>query len=207
MPVALPLLAPVACGCAFRRFRGRSWACGLAAPGVRRSVGSVISIDVLRVGISGLPGSAGWRTVRHSRAGGRQAICRTPGRLRGYMEYLFSVVLAVHILAAVSVIGLVLVQHGKGADMGAAFGSGASGSLFGATGSANFLSRATAVLATVFFATSLSLAYLASSAPKTAGSVMQDAVKSAPVPAPPAGGVEQGKVPANPDSKAKDIPR
>jgi preprotein translocase subunit SecG len=95
----------------------------------------------------------------------------------------------------VSVIGLVLVQHGKGADMGAAFGSGSSGSLFGATGSANFLSRATAVLATVFFVTSLSLAYLASSAPKTTGSVMEDAVRSAPVPAPPSGGVEQGQVP------------
>ena len=74
------------------------------------------------------------------------------------MEYLFSVVLVVHILAALGVIGLVLVQHGKGADMGAAFGSGASGSLFGATGSANFLSRTTAVLATVFFVTSLLLA-------------------------------------------------
>ena len=61
------------------------------------------------------------------------------------MEILFSVVLTAHILAAVGVIGLVLVQHGKGADMGAAFGSGASGSLFGATGSANFLSRTTAV--------------------------------------------------------------
>ena len=80
------------------------------------------------------------------------------------MEYLFSVVLVVHILAALGVIGLVLVQHGKGADMGAAFGSGASGSLFGATGSANFLSRTTAVLATVFFVTSLLLAYVASSA-------------------------------------------
>lgn len=123
------------------------------------------------------------------------------------MEYLFSVVLTVHILAAVSVIGLVLVQHGKGADMGAAFGSGASGSLFGATGAANFLSRATAVLATVFFVTSLSLAYLASQAPKTTGSVMQDAVKSAPVQAPPLGDVEQSKSPVNPDSKAKDIPR
>ena len=76
------------------------------------------------------------------------------------MEYLFSVVLVVHILAALGVIGLVLVQHGKGADMGAAFGSGASGSLFGATGSANFLSRTTAVLATVFFVTSLLLAYV-----------------------------------------------
>ena len=123
------------------------------------------------------------------------------------MGYLFPVVLVVHILAAIGVIGLVLVQHGKGADMGAAFGSGASGSLFGATGSANFLSRTTAVLAMVFFVTSLSLAYLASSKPKTTGSVMQDAVNSAPVPAPPAGGAEQGTSPVNPDSKAKDIPK
>ena len=68
----------------------------------------------------------------------------------------------IHLLASIGVIGLVLLQHGKGADMGAAFGSGASGSLFGATGSANFLSRSTAVLATVFFITSLSLAYLSS---------------------------------------------
>ncbi|KFB68667.1 preprotein translocase subunit SecG [Candidatus Accumulibacter vicinus] len=123
------------------------------------------------------------------------------------MDYLFSVVLVMHILAAIGIIGLVLVQHGKGADMGAAFGSGASGSLFGATGSANFLSRATAILATAFFVTSLSLAYLASSKPKTTGSVMQDAVNSAPVSAQPAGSVEQGTSPANPDSKAKDIPR
>jgi preprotein translocase subunit SecG len=123
------------------------------------------------------------------------------------MDYLFAVTLMAHILAAIGVIGLVLVQHGKGADMGAAFGSGASGSLFGATGSANFLSRATAVLATIFFVTSLSLAYLASSKPKTAGSVMQDAIKSAPVPAPAAGGVDQGTSPTDPDSKAKDIPR
>ncbi|SBT06591.1 Protein-export membrane protein SecG [Candidatus Accumulibacter aalborgensis] len=123
------------------------------------------------------------------------------------MDYLFSVVLVVHIMAAIGVIGLVLVQHGKGADMGAAFGSGASGSLFGATGSANFLSRATAVLATVFFVTSLSLAYLASSKPKTTGSVMQDAVKSAPVPVPPAGSVDQPAVPVDADSKARDIPK
>jgi len=123
------------------------------------------------------------------------------------MDYLFSVVLVMHILAAIGIIGLVLVQHGKGADMGAAFGSGASGSLFGATGSANFLSRATAILATAFFVTSLSLTYLASSKPKTTGSVMQDAVNSAPVSAQPAGSVEQGTSPANPDSKAKDIPK
>src|SRR5574343_85589 len=65
------------------------------------------------------------------------------------MNWLFSLVLAVHILVAIAIIGLVLMQHGKGADMGAAFGSGASGSLFGATGSANFLSRTTGVLAAV----------------------------------------------------------
>lgn len=64
-----------------------------------------------------------------------------------------------HVIVAISVIALVLLQHGKGADMGAAFGSGSSGSLFGATGSANFLSRSTAVLATLFFLTSLGLAY------------------------------------------------
>lgn len=69
-------------------------------------------------------------------------------------------VLIVHVLAALSVIGLVLLQHGKGADMGAAFGAGASGTLFGSRGSANFLSHATAGLAAVFFVVSLSLAYL-----------------------------------------------
>lgn len=72
------------------------------------------------------------------------------------------VILVIHVLAALSVIGLVLVQHGKGADMGASFGSGASGSLFGVTGSSNFLSRTTAACVVVFFITSLTLAYLAS---------------------------------------------
>ena len=123
------------------------------------------------------------------------------------MEYLFSVVLVVHILAALGVIGLVLVQHGKGADMGAAFGSGASGSLFGATGSANFLSRTTAVLATVFFVSSLLLAYVASSAPKTTGSVMQEVVKSQPVSAPSSAGSEKTENPVNADSKTKEIPK
>ena len=83
-------------------------------------------------------------------------------------------------LAAITMIGLVLVQHGKGADMGASFGSGASGSLFGATGSANFLSRFTAVCAGVFFVCTLSLAYLsnsvASRAPSSGGSVLDRAV-------------------------------
>ena len=74
-------------------------------------------------------------------------------------QALFTVVLLLQVLSALAMIGLVLVQHGKGADMGASFGSGASGSLFGATGSANFLSRSTAVAATVFFVSTLALAY------------------------------------------------
>ncbi len=73
-----------------------------------------------------------------------------------------NIITVVHVLAAASLIGLILLQHGKGADMGAAFGSGASGSLFGVSGSSNFLSRATAFSVTVFFATSLALAYIAS---------------------------------------------
>lgn len=72
------------------------------------------------------------------------------------------IILVVHILAAAAVIGLVLLQHGKGADMGAAFGSGASGSLFGVSGSSNVLSKLTAVFVAIFFVTSLSLAYFAS---------------------------------------------
>ncbi len=71
-----------------------------------------------------------------------------------------TVVLIIHVIAAASVIGLVLLQHGKGADMGAAFGSGTSGSLFGVSGSANFLSRATAIAVAVFFVTSITLAYI-----------------------------------------------
>ena len=73
---------------------------------------------------------------------------------------LLNLVVALQIIAALVMIGLVLIQHGKGADMGASFGSGASGSLFGATGSANFLSRSTAVCAAIFFACTLALAFI-----------------------------------------------
>ncbi|MDP1651363.1 MAG: preprotein translocase subunit SecG [Rhodocyclaceae bacterium] len=117
------------------------------------------------------------------------------------MDILHSVTLTLHILVGLSVIGLVLLQHGKGADMGAAFGSGASGSLFGATGSANFLSRMTAVLATVFFITSLTLAYMASNRPATSGGSVMDAVQTETV-APP---VPPQNVPD--DSKARNIPK
>ncbi|MGV0953902.1 MAG: preprotein translocase subunit SecG [Fluviibacter sp.] len=124
------------------------------------------------------------------------------------MDILYVVVLVINIVAALGVIGLVLMQHGKGADMGAAFGSGASGSLFGATGSANFLSRSTAVLATVFFITALLLANFQSSSTKNAGSVMQSNVESAPVSAGAASVPTDGKT-ADPEgaSKAKNVPR
>ncbi|MGH8732183.1 MAG: preprotein translocase subunit SecG [Burkholderiales bacterium] len=80
-----------------------------------------------------------------------------------------NILIVAHVLVALSIIGLVLLQHGKGADMGSGFGGGASGSLFGATGSANFLSRTTAVLATIFFILSLVLAYVATKKPVEAG--------------------------------------
>ena len=88
------------------------------------------------------------------------------------MNVFANVILGVQMLSALGMIGLILVQHGKGADMGAAFGSGSAGSLFGASGSANFLSRSTAVLATVFFLTSLGLSFLARNKPAAPGSVM-----------------------------------
>jgi preprotein translocase subunit SecG len=118
------------------------------------------------------------------------------------MNILFSITLIVHILVGLAVIALVLIQHGKGADMGAAFGSGSSGSLFGATGSANFLSRSTAVLAAVFFMTSLTLAYMASQRPASAGGSVMDSVKTETVV--PAAPVQQD---IQDDSKAKNIPK
>jgi preprotein translocase subunit SecG len=120
-----------------------------------------------------------------------------------------SLIWVVHVVTAVVLVGLVLMQHGKGADMGAAFGSGSAGSLFGATGSANFLSRSTAIAATVFFMTSLALTYVYShqtqqqgvmskqievpAAPKETGSPMQNLIPgqatvapTVPTPAQPA---------------------
>jgi len=112
------------------------------------------------------------------------------------------VVLTVHVLTAAGVIVLVLLQHGKGADVGAAFGGGASGSLFGATGSANFLSRSTAMLAAVFFLTSLGLAYLAATKPSAAGTVMES------VQTPPAPVQEEPKAPTDvPGSRANEVPK
>ena len=90
-------------------------------------------------------------------------------------SFWLNVLIIAHVLVALAIIGLVLLQHGKGADMGSGFGGGASGSLFGATGSANFLSRTTAVLAAIFFVTSLALAYLATQKPRESGSVVDRA--------------------------------
>ncbi len=98
------------------------------------------------------------------------------------MQIWMTLILAVQLLSALAMIGLVLIQHGKGADMGASFGSGASGSLFGATGSANFLSRTTAALATVFFVCTLVLTYMSNSASgrvNSTGSVLDRAVPAA----------------------------
>ncbi|MFI5445081.1 preprotein translocase subunit SecG [Polaromonas sp. UC242_47] len=107
------------------------------------------------------------------------------------MNVWLTVVLVVQMLSALGMIGLILVQHGKGADMGAAFGSGGSGSLFGASGSANFLSRTTAVLAVVFFVCTLALAYFSNARPHTGSSVLEGAALTAPAPAPAASGAAQ----------------
>lgn len=99
------------------------------------------------------------------------------------MPLLTNIVLIVQIVSAVTMIGLVLIQHGKGADMGASFGSGASGSLFGATGSANFLSRSTAVCATIFFVSTLFLAFVSVGGRQRGGDTVLDrpaAAASAP---------------------------
>ncbi|MGF6571047.1 protein translocase subunit secG [Paraburkholderia fungorum] len=128
------------------------------------------------------------------------------------MLYLKTLIIVVQLLSALGVIGLVLLQHGKGADMGAAFGSGASGSLFGATGSANFLSRTTAVLAAVFFVTTLTLTYLGAYRSKPSAGLLGAAV-TAPVAAsaaPSASAPVAGSaaLPASPASvPATDVPK
>ena len=124
------------------------------------------------------------------------------------MDFWINVIIVVHMLVALAIIGLVLLQHGKGADMGSGFGGGASSSLFGATGSANFLSRATGVLAAVFFALSLLLVYLAAQKPRATGGVM-DTVKEQPAQKAPA--VEAVKpapaAPSGESSQAGSVPK
>jgi preprotein translocase subunit SecG len=126
------------------------------------------------------------------------------------MQVWSTLLLVVQILSAITIIGLVLVQHGKGADMGASFGSGSSGSLFGATGSANFLSRSTAICATVFFLSTLGMAYVNTNGARTSatsgGSVLDQAVTppagsaSAPVGAIPTAPVVPVPAPAQPSA-------
>src|SRR6201988_2022543 len=111
------------------------------------------------------------------------------------MNYVETLLLVVHLIVAAVVCGFVLMQHGKGADMGAAFGSGSSGSLFGAAGSANFLSRTTAILATVFFLSSLGLTYLGSSRAGAADAMKQGVMQKAPEPASKAADVPASSAP------------
>ncbi|HEX7055173.1 MAG TPA: preprotein translocase subunit SecG [Burkholderiales bacterium] len=127
-----------------------------------------------------------------------------------------NVLIVLHVLVALAIIGLVLLQHGKGADMGSGFGGGASGSLFGATGSANFLSRSTAVLATVFFLLSLALAWLGTNrAAEQAPAGVIDAVrqreqqpaKDVPEPKAPAAQTETPAAPETPKAPEKQVPQ
>ena len=123
-----------------------------------------------------------------------------------------NVFIVAHVLVALAIIGLVLIQHGKGADVGAAFGSGASGTVFGATGAANFLSRATAIMALVFFLTSLGLTYFSSRKSETRGVMSeQPAAPAQTLPGqipPPQGAApaEQRKAPAAPQAPADTPP-
>ena len=116
------------------------------------------------------------------------------------MSALEGFLLLLHIGVAIAICGFVLLQHGKGADMGAAFGSGSSGSLFGASGSANFLSHTTALLAAVFFVTSIGLTWYATSH-SSRGGVMERSVLDKATPA-----TRPSDVPAAPASKASDVP-
>ena len=108
------------------------------------------------------------------------------------MNSVLTIIVIVQVLSALTIIGLVLLQHGKGADMGAAFGSGASGSLFGATGSSNFLSKSTGLAALIFFCATLALVYLGSHRTAATGGVMD----SLPAASAPAAAIPATSVPA-----------
>jgi preprotein translocase subunit SecG len=117
-----------------------------------------------------------------------------------------ALVLVIHVIAAIGIIGLVLLQHGKGADMGAAFGGGSSGSLFGSSGSANFLSRSTSVLATIFFLTSLGLTWFSAHRGEHKGVMATPPASSAPAATQDAAPVPE-KAATDADSKVKEIPK
>jgi preprotein translocase subunit SecG len=123
------------------------------------------------------------------------------------MNIVLKFVLIAQMLSAVAMIGLILIQHGKGADMGAAFGSGSSGSLFGASGSANFMSRATSALAAVFFVCTMALSYFGNLRPTSSGSVLDGAAVVAPIPAAPAVPAgPAGQIPGNTPAAATVAP-
>ena len=117
------------------------------------------------------------------------------------------VLIVVHVLVALGIIGLVLLQHGKGADMGSGFGGGASGSLFGATGSANFLSRTTAVLAAIFFALSLALAWVATRKPSEEGGGVIDAIRARQLEQKKSEAKPGAEVPADSQKPSADVPK
>lgn len=126
---------------------------------------------------------------------------------------LHTLLMVFHVLLAVGLIALVLLQHGKGADAGAAFGSGSSSSVFGSRGSASFLSRATAVLATLFFVVSLALAIMASRSGTTPDLMpvvpSQPAIPGAPADSPPPPDADAEKAPAKPappPAESSDVP-
>ncbi len=131
------------------------------------------------------------------------------------MNSLFAIVIVIQVVAALVIIGLVLLQHGKGADMGAAFGSGASGSLFGASGSSNFLSRSTGIAAAVFFVATLALSFISSRPNSGIGGVgvMEQApaaaTKTDAAPAAPSApaAATAPAAPAAPAGKASEIPK
>ncbi|WP_083439263.1 preprotein translocase subunit SecG [Herbaspirillum autotrophicum] len=129
------------------------------------------------------------------------------------MNTFFTAIVVLQVLAALTIIGLVLLQHGKGADMGAAFGSGASGSLFGATGSSNFLSKSTGVAAAVFFAATLALAFIGNHHVSQSGGVMDSlpapaaAIPSSTAPATTTPAATAPVAPANPADKSSQIPK
>lgn len=121
---------------------------------------------------------------------------------------MYTLAITLHVLAAIAIVALVLLQHGKGADMGAAFGSGSAGSLFGSSGAANFLSRSTGALAAVFFVTSMGLTFLSAS-PSQSGGVTQTIKTDAGAPATqPAAPAPSAPAPSgDPLSKSSEIPK
>lgn len=118
---------------------------------------------------------------------------------------MISILLVIHVLLSISIIGLIMLQRGKGADAGASLGGGSSGSVFGARGAANFLSRTTAVLAAAFFVTSLGLAYLASNVESTS-TISDGSVLQAPSEIPVASDIMPSDVPAAADEPTSSVP-